>query len=100
LEGNRLLTGRSGPWCDQNSRRTAAITAPQFNALPIARPSKGRSERSACNNLIGFAFLLRPARHRIDGGGFGTAINHRLTPHLVRSTFDSRRGDAIECPGG
>ncbi len=25
---------------------------------------------------------LRPARHRIDRGGFGTAINHCLKPHF------------------
>jgi hypothetical protein len=27
---------------------------------------------------------------------FGTAINHSLKPHLVRSTFDSRRAQSIE----
>jgi hypothetical protein len=40
--------------------------------------------------------VLRPARHRIDRGGFGAAANRRLRPHLVRSTFDSCHGDAIE----
>jgi hypothetical protein len=35
-------------------------------------------------------------RDRIDGRGVGTAINHRLKPHFVRSTFDSCRDDAIE----
>ena len=33
--------------------------------------------------------VLRPARHRLDGCGFGTAINHCLGPHLVRSAFDA-----------
>jgi hypothetical protein len=28
--------------------------------------------------------------------GLGTAINHRLKPHLVRGTFDSCRAQAIE----
>jgi hypothetical protein len=41
-ERSRLLT----PWRDQNNRRTAAITAPHFSALPIARLSRGHSERS------------------------------------------------------
>jgi hypothetical protein len=31
---------------------------------------------------------------------FGTAINHSLKPHLVRSTFDSRRAQAIEGHSG
>ena len=35
-------------------------------------------------------------RHRIDGIGFGSAINHRLKPRLVRSTLDSCRTDSIE----
>ena len=39
--------------------------------------------------------VLRPARHRIDRGGFGPPI-HYLKPHLVRSTFDSCHSDAIE----
>ena len=39
---------------------------------------------------------LRPARNRIDGRGVGPAINHRLKPHLVCSTFDTCRADAIE----
>src|SRR6266446_4630404 len=33
--------------------------------------------------------VVRPARYRPDSRGFGTAIIHRLKPHLVRSTFDS-----------
>ena len=33
-------------------------------------------------------------------GAFGTAINHHLKPHLVRSTLDSCRGDAIEGHSG
>jgi hypothetical protein len=33
--------------------------------------------------------VLRPTRHRIDRGGFGTAINRCLRPHLVCSTFES-----------
>jgi len=45
-------------------------------------------------------FVLRSARHRIDGRGFGTAINYHLKPHLVRSTLDSCRDDAIEAHSG
>ena len=40
--------------------------------------------------------VLRPARHCIDGRRVGAAINRCLRPHLVRSTFDSCRADAIE----
>jgi len=33
--------------------------------------------------------MLRPAGDRVDGRGLGTAIDHRLKPHLVHGTFDS-----------
>jgi hypothetical protein len=39
-------------------------------------------------------YRLRSAHDRIDG--VGSAINDRLKPHLVRSTFDCCRADAIE----
>jgi hypothetical protein len=32
--------------------------------------------------------------------GFGTTIDHRPKPHLVRSTFDSCRAGAIEDDSG
>jgi hypothetical protein len=35
-----------------------------------------------------------------DGRGFGTAINRWLKTHLVRSTFDICRADAIEGHSG
>jgi len=37
-----------------------------------------------------------PLANRADGRGFGSTINHRLKPHLVRSTFDSCRAEVIE----
>jgi hypothetical protein len=40
--------------------------------------------------------VLRSPRNRAYRGGFRAAIIHRLKPHLVRSTFDSCRADAIE----
>jgi len=41
-----------------------------------------------------------PAGNRADGRGFGAVANRRLRPHLVRSTFDSCRADAIERHSG
>jgi hypothetical protein len=41
--------------------------------------------------------MLRLARHRIDRGGFGDPLSSNI---LVRSTFDSCRGDAIERHSG
>jgi hypothetical protein len=41
-----------------------------------------------------------PLANRPDRGGFGAAANRRLRPHLVRSTFDSCRADAIEPHSG
>jgi len=34
------------------------------------------------------------------GREFGTAIDHHLKPHFVRSTFDSRRAHAVERRNG
>jgi hypothetical protein len=34
--------------------------------------------------------VSRPVGNRAECRGFGTAINHRLKPHLVRSSFDRR----------
>jgi hypothetical protein len=42
------------------------------------------------------AAVLCCDRSRVDGRSFGTAINHRIKSHLVRSTFDSWRADAID----
>jgi hypothetical protein len=37
-----------------------------------------------------------PLAIALTARGFGPAINHRLKLRLIRSTFDSRRADAIE----
>jgi hypothetical protein len=41
--------------------------------------------------------VLRSARYCLDGRSFGAAINDRVKPHLVRSTFGT---DAIEAHSG
>jgi hypothetical protein len=53
--------------------------------LSAATPSDlthERNEAGPSDGLIALMVLkLRSARDRIDGGGFGTAINHPLKPH-------------------
>ncbi len=58
------------------------------------------SERAIRSLIAAHGAVLRPAGNRADCRGFGTAINHHLKPHLVCSTFDGCRADAIEGHGG
>jgi hypothetical protein len=46
------------------------------------------------------AVTLNQADDPADSSDFGTAINHRLKPHFVRSIFDRCRTDATEGRGG
>jgi hypothetical protein len=43
-----------------------------------------------------YGHVLRSARHRTDGRGFGTAVDRGLKPALVRSAFDTCRTGLIE----
>jgi hypothetical protein len=60
----------------------------ETEAAPIRYVAELVGAERAMRWLVALCAMLRPARHRIDRGGFGAAI-HCLKPHLVRSTFDS-----------
>jgi hypothetical protein len=63
-----------------------------------ARQDRCRRRQRACDQIAyrPHGPVLRSARHRADGRGFGTAINRRLERDLVRRAFDSCRPDAID----
>jgi hypothetical protein len=84
------------------AERASLAAKPTERDRGRAHPLRGRADwrrhrRRACNPMVDrpHGAVLRPARRRADRCGFGAAI-HCLKPHLVRSTFDSCRGDAIE----
>jgi hypothetical protein len=67
-------------------------------ADPVCRRASRRRDDTDSGRAIRrlIALIVLSARDRISGCGVGAAINNRLKPHLVRSTFESCRADLIE----
>ena len=59
------------------------------------------SERAIIRRLIALMVsCCDPLAISIDGRSFGTAIDHRLKPRLIRTSCDRCRGDAIKGHSG